>query len=185
MSDSRLSAATRSLALGEPGAHERLIHERIRAGTPDPRRDPTPGAEVESRGRYNGAHSSRVRREVVSLWPQRLLRRSLVAPRFARAREDLSWLEPGTPVLTVERRVSLDGTRVYWRMWVRPLPDSPWIDVTTPDEPEVHEGEPLPVEAVEWLHSHWAAPKPQRSTLAAWRRWAKGGTVLHLGSGAR
>jgi hypothetical protein len=186
VSDARLLAAERAAAQGEPGARERLILERLRAGAPDPRVDPTPGAAVAA-SKFTGRYTSRVEREVVRTWPGRLAVRLLV-----RTHADTDgWLERGTPVLACDR-----GTRAWpWRVWVKPLPDSPWLDFLTATCPDVIEQDArdypwldalprLPVEAVEWIHSRWAAPRPQRSTLANWRKWARGATVLRLGGGA-
>jgi hypothetical protein len=185
MSDSRLRSLERSAVTGEPGARERLILERIRAGAPDPRVDPTPYAEVEAVGRYNGRYSSRVQRQVVRLWPGRLAVRLLVRTHVGAD----AWLDRGCLVLSVA-----PYTRAYpWTIRAKPLPDSPWLDFACSECPEVvcPSARGLPgntwidswavpeVEAVEWLHPNKTVA--QRSTLAAWRKWAKGGTVLWLG----
>jgi hypothetical protein len=182
--DTRLLAAERAAAQGEPGARERLILERMRAGAPDPRVDPTPYAEVAA-SKFTGRYTSRVERQVVRTWPGRLAVRLLV-----RTHADTDgWLERGTAILAVE-----PATRAYpYRVWAKPAADSPWLDFLTAEAPDVIEQDArdypwldtmprLPVEAVEWLHPNRTIA--QRSTLAQWRKWAKGGTVLHLGRGA-
>jgi hypothetical protein len=182
--DTRLLAAERAVALGEPGARERLILERMRAGAPDPRVDPTPGAAIAT-SKFTGRYTSRVEREVVRTWPGRL-----AVPLLVRTHSGGdAWLERGTPVLGCDH-----GTRAYpYRVWAKPQPDSPWLDFYTATCPDVIEQDArdypwldtmprLPVEAVEWLHPNRTIA--QRSTLAQWRRWAKGATVLHLGRGA-
>jgi hypothetical protein len=199
--DSRVLAAERAAAQGEPGARERLILERMRAGAPDPRVDPTPGAEVLALGRYTGRGSSRVGREVLRVWPGRLAI-SLPVVDVAHWADGITpptWLPRGAPVLyaSVLSTEVRDGERrpVTWDV-VAAARDSgpdgvPWMRVVTAEEPEVYSTDnviwrgwpPLAVEVVEWQHSK-GRPRPQRSTLAQWRKWAKGGTVLHLGRGA-
>jgi hypothetical protein len=203
--DSRVLAAERAAAQGEPGARERLILERMRAGAPDPRVDPTPGAEVLALGRYTGRGSSRVARQVTRLWPGRLV---TAAPVVAAAgwddtRSPITWLRVGAPVLSVfplstEVR---DGERrtVTWDVVAKTHDGGEWVRVVTAEEPDVEDSTrfreadapqwraawpTLPVEVVEWYHAAKNTGRRQRSTLAQWRKWAKGGTVLHLGRGA-
>lgn len=207
MSDAALRAAERAVELGEPGARERLILERMRAGAPDPRVDPTRGAEVQALGRWNGRHSSRVTREVLRVWPGRLaislpvvLRSEWAPPGRGIGRP--VWMPRGTPVLSVaERTFRGEGAERQPDTWsvVAEIPGQPgrFAEWVATDEPEVYGPESvlwrdqpqIEVLTVEWLHvpsldARRASRRPQRSTLAAWRRWAKGGTVLRLGDGA-
>lgn len=194
MSDAALRAAERAVALGEPGARERLILERLRAGAPDPRVDPTAGAEIESAGRYNGRHSSRVRREVLRVWPGRLAISLPVidAAHWGDGVTPPTWLPQGAPVLSafpLSFEVRDGRNPVTWEVVAATRDGGPWMRVVTAEEPEVYgttnvawrASPPLPVEVVEWRHAAWTHPRPRRSTLAQWRKWAKGATVLHLG----
>lgn len=202
MADTALRLAERSLALGEPGARERLILERMRAGAPDPRVDPVGGAEIAA-SKYTGRYCSRVERQVVRTWPGRL---AVDVPAFPRAEWDAAplsaphWLTRGTPILSVTVRThrTLGGGRAP-DTWLVVAEESPgrWREYVVCEEPEVVDQSarglcgntwldhwlPLEVEAIEWQHPT-GRRKPQRSTLAQWRRWARGGTVLHLGRGA-
>jgi hypothetical protein len=197
--DEAVRALERAVSRGEPGARERLILERMRAGAPDPRVDPVRGAEVQALGRYNGRHSSRVTREVLRVWPGRLAISLPVidAAHWADGVTPPTWLPSGAPILSVHELGTevRDGERrpVTWDVVAALKDGGPWVRVVTAEEPEVYGQEsvlwrgrpPLPAEVVEWRHSHWARPRPQRSTLAAWRKWAKGGAVLWLGQEVR
>lgn len=194
MSDAALRSAQRAVALGEPGARELLLLEQLRAGAPDPRWDPRVGAEVEAR--------SGARREVVRLWPGRLVRPLLrvdvgsivwdeAAPGVQLKSGTRVWLESGTPVLScrVASSEARDGTwhPATWEVVAVSARHGPaWARVVTATEPEVVAAEdlgaPLPVEAVEWLHcGRGRRTTPARSTLAQWRRWSRRGTVRYLG----
>lgn len=198
MSDVALRSAERAVALGEPGARERLIREQLRAGAPDPRLDPRAGAEVEALGRYNGRHSSRVRREVIRVWPGRLAISlpAILRSEWTRTERPPLWLRQGAPVLAVAERSwrgeGAERRADTWSLVASSVPGT-WSDYVVCDEPEVYgpgsilwrDCPSLPVESVEWLHcGRGRRIHPARSSLAQWRKWAKGGTVLYLGRGA-
>lgn len=203
--DVALRDAERAVALGVPGARERLVLERLRAGAPDPRVDPTRGAEVQALGRWNGRHCSRVTREVLRVWPGRLaislpcVLRYEWAPANGGPIGRTVWLPRATPVFSVaERSWHGEGAERQPDTWlmVAEMPGQPgrYAEWVATDEPEVYGQESalwadrpaLDVELVEWMHvpsldARRCSRRPQRSTLAQWRKWAKGASVLRLG----
>lgn len=204
MSDTSLRLAERAHE-SNPSNETRLalISAQLRAGALDPRWDPVKGAEVEAVGRYTGSYSSRVRREVVRVWPGRLVSDIPVVQDgmwYGPAGSSLpEWLPAGSPVLSAyplstELR---DGERrtVTWDVVAARRDGGAWMRVVTAEEPDVASLEsscwregwaPLAAEAVEWEHrGETRTRKPQRSTIAAWRKWARGGTVLYLPSPVR
>lgn len=179
--DATLRQLERRAARGEHVPDEERIAALLRAGVPDPRWDPTPGAVVQVPGRRVP-----VRREVAGLWPKVLLRERLVRPFWAR---EMQWpidasdtLPAGTLVLACAVYERFEATPITWRLTA--MFRGEYIEWLSYAEPElvgdtVREG--LPLEVVEWSRG-WASDAPTaRSTLDAWRRWARGGAVLRLG----
>ena len=184
--------------MGDLEAQARLIVETIRATGRDPRANPAPGDEVTARTLARPArnYGGEVQREVLRLWPGRLAISLPVvdAAHWGDIVTPPTWLKRGTPVLSsfplsFETR---DGERrpVTWDVVATLRTGGPWVRVVTAEEPEVYstdnviwrDSPPLPVEVVEWVHrGATRGRRPQRSTIDAWRRWAKGGTVLRLG----
>lgn len=186
-------------------AHARWQAEYIRAGCPgrDPRRDPIRGDEVKGR---NG----RTARQVAHRWPRPLRKSLLWDPTWRGPRtrpgtlgssrgptidpsSDLyTRLPVGALVLSVEVWQRVGREPSAWRLFVRlgwdemGVPDEDGVlDCVVGDYPEL--GDDVPegahVEQVTW---DWTAggkngnTHEQRSTLANWRSWAKGGTVLRV-----
>lgn len=195
-----LADVANEAARAEPALRAAMIAELIRRGARDPRVDPRPWAWVESVGRYNGRHSSRVQREVVRLWPGRLAISLLAVPRAEWAPANGGplgrsiTLRPRTPVLSVTERTWRGlGSEREPETWlvVAEIAGEPgrYAEYVTTDCPEVYgpgsvlwsDLPELEVLAVEWEHRGSSPGRhPQRSTLEQWRRWARGGTVLQL-----
>lgn len=202
MADAALRDAERSLAAITDRfvqwrewdeAHARWQAEYIRAGCPgrDPRRDPIRGDEVKGR---NGSP-----RQVGKRWPLPLLKPVLWEPTWrGYGILNIDPLPVGALVLSVEMmRTNRDsGEPDLWRLVVRcpqavgnvpgpvATPDGT-LDCVVHEYPALGDDVPAGVE-VEAL-TYWTGgsrarqrTREQRSSLANWRSWAKGGTVLRV-----
>ncbi len=182
MADSSLRSLERAAA-SDPLAAARLIEARIRAGGRDPRRDPEAGDWLVGD----------TRRAVNKTWPRvvapdELGRMTVVArPMHSGAdwpRPDVQDLRVGDEVLSVEPYEihSTGETVLTWHVQARRYHDDEWTSLLTYSRPATRESKLLPVEAVEW---EWLEARrtslPQRSTIGAWRRWAKRATVERVG----
>ncbi|MCO5167902.1 MAG: hypothetical protein M9894_16280 [Planctomycetes bacterium] len=198
MSDARMRELERAARAGHVPEEERIA-ALLRAGAaPDPRWDPRPHAEV-------AAARGTARREVLALWPRRLVAGPLGGTRGMVARptwgDDLITLDEhdllpfGTPILNVmiwERSdVPEPGLPITWRVFAAPSRPHgiTWVDLVVYQEPLTEADPALEVEQVEWRHIAGTSPRarrarPQRCSIYTWRRWARGGRVLALGEAA-
>lgn len=184
--DARLRELERRTRAGAHVSEEERIAALLRAGAPDPRWHPRPGAQVEVRGR---------RRMVSVLWPRALTPEPLSARGLqawtvlaggrVAGPDEAVWLPPGTLVRALREWEDYGAHR-----WVRyglgprqeyeALVAGEWRPfrshqlgghLALQDAPEG-----VPVWAVETTDG-------TSRSLAAWRRWARGGRVLRLGRG--
>lgn len=211
MADSSLRSLERAVEADptDRGAQLRLIEARIRAGGRDPRRDPRWGDTVRSVG--TGVESLRpvkggarhevsrdVVREVDETWPRLLTSRYLLCrpahPAMAAIHrttvpdkdDDLSWLDrPGAQVLRIEswQRSPLHPRETTeWRLVARPEADGPWLELLCiGGEPETEHSETLPVEEVVYHWQSGRGGRKERTSVTAWRRWAKRASVDFVG----
>lgn len=207
MADSSLRSLERAAA-SDPLAAARLIEAKIRAGGRDPRRDPrwgdtvrSVGTGVESLRPVKGGARYEVSRDVVRVvdetWPRRLASLYLLCrpahPAMAAIHrttlpakdDDLSWLDRGgAQVLRVEswQRSPLHPQETTeWRLVARPGPDGPWIELLCITEPETRHDSSIPVEEVAYHWESGRGGRRERTSIAAWRRWAKRASVDFVG----
>lgn len=196
MTDAARRLTERAAALGDREAEARAITMHLRAGGRDPRESPVVGDRVAARPGKRPVHYadtgawSGPRRGVDSLWPKILGRRLVVRPFWTGAGlPSLRDLRDGALVLACtvyERASQMNDLPFTWRLSAKDESQGlmEWTEFVAYSEPEIAGTDRggLPLEVVEWHHDGaFGSRRSQRSTLAAWRRWARGGTVLRLG----
>jgi hypothetical protein len=192
VSDSRLRGLERAAAQGDPEAEVRALTERLRAGGRDPRVEPRVDDIV---GRALRLQDRSIVRRVRDLWPQ-FLGNDLVARPFWSGTDGThlrgGTLHAGLLVVSAEAyERSSEGLAYTWRLAVRapglaPGETPAYVEYISYTRPTLERWTPgAPLEVVEWRFVHDGPASNRsatRSTLAHWRRWAKGGTVLRLGA---